>query len=269
MRAERRQELRTNELAQQLDQAGEYIKQNAPMLTAVVVIAAVIVGGVFWYLGRERSQLMAGWAALSQRNPPADAPPPVDVYKSVADDNLDPTLTVQAWLRVGESALAEMMKSRNPGAPGPPPANRNWAQTAEEAFNQVLNRSPKDAGAMGEALIGLGILAENKGDTEKARQYYRKVMDDSRFADSPLKQQASFRIEHMKDWSASVVFPAPPPPASQPATSAPTSSPTVGPQYMGPETSSPQRVSASEVPEAVRRKVLEAKRSATTQPAGP
>jgi hypothetical protein len=266
MRAERRQELRTNELAQQLDQAGEFIKQNAALLTAGVVIVAVAVGGFFWYYGRERNQLMAGWAALSQRDLPADAPPPLEIYKSVATDNLDPTLTIQAWLRVGTSAMAEMMKSRKSAAP----PDRDWAQSAEEAFNQVLVLSTNNANASGEAMIGLGILAENKADLEKARQHYQKVRDDPRLADSPLAVQAAYRLDHMKDWSASVVFPPPPPPASQPVASQPAASaPAMGP-VLGPQAVTAERVPASDIPESVKRAALEgAAKQPTTQPAGP
>jgi hypothetical protein len=217
MRAERRQELRTNELAQQIDQVGDYVRKNATMLTAVVIIAAGVVGGIYWYASRQTSLKMAGWAALAQRNPPADAPVPVDAYREVAEENIDPVLSAHAWLKVGEAALAEMTK------PGAAASGRDWQQIAEEAYQKVLAPgATNDLSLIGQAMIALGVLSENRSDMTKAGEWYKKLLADSRFADSPFALQAKFRLDGMAHWSSPVVFPPPPPP---PVTSAPTTAP--------------------------------------------
>ncbi len=50
---------------------------------------------------------------------------------------------------------------------------------------------------------------------EKARQYYQKILDDPRFADTPFKLQAKFRLDGLFRWSQPVVFP--PAPVTVPA----------------------------------------------------
>src|SRR5256885_7368303 len=99
MKAERRQELRTNELSQQIDQVGEYVKQNAAILTAIIIAVAAIVGGGFWYVRHQQSNLMNGWAILADRNATGEIGQRIDAFRDVANENLDPELTVQAWLR--------------------------------------------------------------------------------------------------------------------------------------------------------------------------
>src|ERR1051325_2682403 len=130
MKAERRQELRTNELSQQIDHVGEYVKQNAAILTAIIIAAAAIVGGAFWYIKRQQSSLMNGWAVLSDRNASNEPGQRIDAYRDVANENLDPELTVQAWLRVGEAATMAMYKA--PKADAAPAPAKNYPHTAED-----------------------------------------------------------------------------------------------------------------------------------------
>ena len=49
MRTGRRQELKQNELSQQIEGITEYMKRNAAAMTVIVVVAAVAVGGGFLY----------------------------------------------------------------------------------------------------------------------------------------------------------------------------------------------------------------------------
>ena len=260
MKAQRRQELRTNELSQQIDHVGEYVKQNAAVLTAIIVAAAAIVGGTFWYMRHQQNNLMDAWARLSDRSAATDPAAKIDSYREVANENLDPELTVAAWLRVGETAMAAMYKSSKDAAAAP---DKNYAQTADDAFNKVLSLNPKDKMTVAAANMGLGLLAEDRGDLERAKQSYKKISDDPELADCPIKQQAAWRIENMTSWSSPVKFPPAPPPASQPANSPPSLAP--GPGGLPPGA---ERVSPSEVPEAIRKAAREGLLNPSTQPAG-
>lgn len=261
MKTERRHELRTNELSQQIDHVGDYVKQNAAVLTAVVIVAAAIVGGVFWYVKQQQNTVATAWATLSDRTGTADASQRLDSYQGVANQNLDPVVTVRAWINVGETAMMELFKSKKAEAVAA--GEKNYAQIAEDAYSKVRSLASKDPGPLGQAIMGLGLLAERRGDMNRAKQCYQEITEGSLFADSPLKRQAAYRIENMGKWSTPVIFPPPPPPASQPVTSAPAFGPAPGGLPLGAE-----RVSPGEVPEAVRKAAMEARNKATTQPAG-
>lgn len=257
MKAERRQELRTNDLAQQIDHAGDYMKQNAATLATIVIVATAVVAAGFWYMQNQKNTRMDAWAKISQRASIIDtAAEPVDKYKAVAEENLDPALTIQAYLKTAQAAYTELGKAK---AAGKEPA-KNFAQIAEDAYTKVLGMATAPL-TIGQATIGLGLLAEDKGDFAKAKEYYKKVIDDTRFADSAIKTQAEFRYNNMDRWASAVVFAAPPPPASQPVVADPSGMTPAG-------LVTPQAVAPDQVPESVRNLAKQAAQSPTTQLAG-
>ena len=259
MKAERRQELRTNELAQQIDHAGDYMKQNAATLATVVILAAAVVTGGFWFIRGKQNARMEAWGKLSQSSAMIDsAAEPLDKYKAVADENLDPALTVQAHLKTGMTAYTELGKAKASGKePG-----KNYAQIAEDAYTKALGLATTPL-TVGQAMIGLGLLAEDKGDLGKAKEWYQKIAADKKFDESAIKLQAQFRLENIDKWAAPIVFAVPPPPASQP-TSAP-----IDPGAMTPSgLITPTAISAEQVPDAVKNLAKETAKTPTTQPAG-
>ncbi|MEK6644229.1 MAG: hypothetical protein AABZ08_10000 [Planctomycetota bacterium] len=259
MKAERRQELRTNELAQQIDHAGDYMKQNAATLATVVILATAVVAGAFWFIRGKQTARMEAWGKLSQSSAMIDsAVEPLDKYKAVADENLDPVLTVQAHLKTGMTAYTELGKARASGKePG-----KNFAQIAEESYTKALSLATTPL-AIGQAMIGLGLLAEDKGDLSKAKEWYQKIITDKNFDDSAIKLQAQFRLENMDKWAVPVVFAAPPPPASQPTSAA------ADPGALMPSgLITPTAISADQVPDAVKNLARDAAKTPTTQPAG-
>jgi hypothetical protein len=215
MKTARRQELRTNELAQQIDQVRVYVRQNMTVITTVVVAAAVVAGAVFWYVRHRESRLMDGWFRLGQRAALTDQGSPIDQLKSVAQEGIDPQLTIQAWLKIGETALGQIMRPPKVDAAPATPA-QDWPQVAEEAFNKVISSGTASAPALGQAMIALGVLAENRGDAAKAREWYEKASKDDRFAQLPIREQASYRLAGLDRWSRPVEFAPPPPPPPMP-----------------------------------------------------
>ena len=64
MKTTRRQELRTNDLSQQLAQIKDYVSTNMTAMTAVVVGAAVLTIGVYWFVAGRRATLMQAWTEV-------------------------------------------------------------------------------------------------------------------------------------------------------------------------------------------------------------
>jgi hypothetical protein len=214
MRTERRQDLRTNELSQHLDAVRDYAKQNAALLTIIVVAAAILVGAGFAYAKWQNDRRMEAWDQVESADANTNATKAIDDLEAVAAKNLTPGLTAAALLKVAETALRQSAVPATEGADSlaaAAPAGKtvDWAAKAADAYNDVLNRFPNDVVACGQAMIALGVLAEGKGDFEKARSLYKKVADDKRFLHTALIAQADYRLAHLDKWSKPVVFPPP------------------------------------------------------------
>lgn len=240
MKTARRQELRTNELSQQLDQITGYVKQNAAMLTIIVAAVAILTAGGFWYIKGRQSRVMDGWAMLNDAEVLKDMRGAVEQFRTLAEENRSPALTLAAWLRIGEVAMAKVANPDNAAAAATDP---NWSETATHAYTRVLEDFPNDVSAVGLARISLGVLAENKNEIDQARKSYQSILDDSRLAGSAYALQAKYRLDGLARWSQPIVFapapvtvPMPDPLMTPPSavtlpllpTTAPTSGPAVG-----------------------------------------
>lgn len=203
-----RKDLRTNELSQQLDNLTIYAKNNASRIAIWVGGAIVLAVIVFAFMNHRSSRVEEAWMKLgaSDKTEPADQ---IKDAREVAEANINPGLTTQAWLRVGVLSLMQL----GPNAPAAT-TKLDWAKTAEEAFTQALSSAGNNITARGQALMSLGVLAENRGDAG-ASKFYKQVVDDSRFDGTPFKAEAEFRLKGVDEWLKPVVIaPAPPPPAA-------------------------------------------------------
>ena len=209
MRTTRRQELRTNELSQQMDQIGEYFKRNLTMLTIVILGGAAIVSGGFWFYNERTNRVLDGWAKLGINDADADPLVLIDRYKAVAGEKISPALTKAAWLRVGDMAMSELATLNSGDKDGPKPDE--LIRTGEQAFQTIIEIAPDDPIVCARATLSIGVLQEYKGDFDAARQWYEKVTESERFRDSPIGKEAEFRLAGMTAWSAAEQFPPPPP----------------------------------------------------------
>jgi len=230
MKTTRRQELRTNDLSQQIEQIRDTLKNNATMITVVVVAIAAISFGGYWYYGQQSSRLENAYSELGKAS--ADEAP-VDRlrrYQAVAREQITPSLTITAWSRVGDLALSLLAAPPTPAADpanptdtAPPPDRKVLITAAEEAFTNVLAQATDNPLARGHAMIALGVLEEDRQQFEKARQWYEKILKDESLTELPFRGEAEFRLAGLKTWAKAADFPAPPPmvlvtPQAQPAT---------------------------------------------------
>lgn len=222
MKTTRRQELRTNELSHQIEQISNYLKDHAAVLTAAVVGAVVIIGGIFWYYNHQTSRSSKAWAQLMPTSPDEESSTSmlIERYKSVAQEQVSPEITRAAWLKVGNAALSELIPVNKESdaetentVDDDKPDRDTLMETAKDAFQEVIRMGDDDLTAYGRSLVALGILEENKRQFDEARKWYQKLVDDDRLENTPFKMEARFRLEGMVGWSEPVEFPPPPPPA--------------------------------------------------------
>lgn len=209
MKTARRQELRTNELAQQIDHISDYVKQNIAMLAIIIVAAAAVTAGGFWYVKNRQNQVMSGWAMLNDPEVLKDTSSAVTQFRTLAEENHSRALSLAAWLRIGEIAMSRL-SNPEASASSQPAADANWSETATSAYQRVIDGYSEDVAAVGEATIALGVLAEDKSDMDSARKHYQRIIDDPRFAQTPFALQAKYRLDGLARWSKPIVFaPAP------------------------------------------------------------
>jgi len=218
MRSDRRHELRQNELSAQIDRVTESVKQNATLLTTIIVGAIVIVGGAVWFVNQRASAQGDAWSRLQPSAENTDPTVLLAQYEAVARDNVTPEITRSAYLMVGETALTELRKGRKQGDAPNPERNAEMRDKAKAAYEKVVADPGKDVTALGQALMGLGVLAEDAGDFDKAREIYGRVIAHTGLKDTPFAKEAAYRTAHMNEWSAMIEFPEPllPPMAKAP-----------------------------------------------------
>ena len=203
MKTERRRELQTNELAQQIDNVSDYVRKNAGQLLIGGGAALVIVLGAYWFISSKRAEVMSGWTTLSDSALAADPSGAILRYKEVANSTTDQDLALAAWNRIGEVAMGQLIAADAATA-----GATDWQKTAEEAYSKVIaSAGAEDVTARGQAIILLGVLAENEGDYARAREQYKKVAESESFKQTPLPQQAEFRLANLDRWSEPVNFP--------------------------------------------------------------
>lgn len=213
MKTDRRQELRTNELSQQIEQVGAYAKKNAAWLTAIIVGATVIVGGSYWYVQHKTKVRLTAWAALSKAGVETETgAPSFSAYESVIKQDLSPSLTAEALFQTANTAMSKFIAPEplaEAAAKAGSTDSQDWLAKAEEAYSEVLRRSPDDMSATGSAMIALGVLSENRKEPARAREWYKKVLDDQRFVSSAFAELAKNRLAGLDQRASVVDFPPP------------------------------------------------------------
>lgn len=85
----------------------------------------------------------------------------------------------------------------------------DWLEKAEAAYSRIVKDFAKHEIAAGCSMIALGVVAENRGDMEGATQWYHRVVENASLADTPLLNQAEYRLAGLDSWSSPIVFPPP------------------------------------------------------------
>ena len=237
MKAGRRQELRTNELAQTLEELRDFFRAYGNYVVGVLVVVAAVVL-VWFYLQYSAGEALAEAKRQARALPydtDAEVRASVSKLEELAADTED-----EAFLAEAIQGRAQMAMSRvNVGEDGTPAAE--FLDLAADAYRELLERVPHRTLEKGAALFGLAtieadrfVLDRDLAHREKARQYLERIRDAAEFNGPPFKALALEQLNELDDVFVVVALadPLPPPafpqlpPALQPppATAVPSAS---------------------------------------------
>jgi hypothetical protein len=217
MKAHRRQELKTNTLAEQLAEIFAYLRNQSQAAT-VAVVAVVVVLGVLWYWHRTvQARRLEGWQAMMTllSTSRQQDPQVLDKMEQVAASYSDLRFKAMAYAQLGNRLLDEATMAENPEVA------RDYTARAGAAFQTVVSQMPDQTIPAAIARLGLASMAADKGDFDTAKRYYEAVGNDEQLTGTPFPQEASAGLTALE---AARKLP-PLAPASQPATPIASASP--------------------------------------------
>ena len=241
MKAERRHELQTNELAKVITGAPSAYSRYGGRVLLVVIAAALVFVLVRYRItsSREsarlaRENLAAARTVVSNLHfadllnaPPSEAASLRRRWTAEATTALEeasrlsdePQVLAEVLLARGDLNWALSTLTEIPGAATQPSLRMELTKEqlhsgAEESYNGVLNQYPDQTAAVVGARFGLAAVAENRGNWDEAKKHYQAIADNEQLAQA-YRGQAKLRLERAPDWSQPVLIVEP---TSQPAT---------------------------------------------------
>ncbi len=205
MKTSRRQQLRTNELAQYLASGIEFLKTNSGTVAVGVAAVIVVIGlGVYWYSAKA-SRRDQGWIDFYGSQLVGAPDGRLAAVQAVANKYKDPALASFAWLTYGEGTLQQAK------SPSCPPADRQrLLNEAAGAFQSVIDHYADQTLAVAGARFKLAALAENGRQWDQARMHYKALIEDPRFANLPQRERAITAERRLDEIRQAIIF-APPP----------------------------------------------------------
>lgn len=220
MKAKRRQELKTNELAQTLTQAREFMGKYGNYVIGGVVVVAVILSASVWYrrsLSDAHRRQWADYYALRQADAQFITTPEgtnfealLTRHKDLASSTSNSAVRLRTLEGLGTLCWSYAVLS------DPAPDAEEGSRALDEAtssYESIVRDFSDDEQAAGNALLALAAIAEERGEFDQAVTYYGRIDVEAKFADSVFVALARDRLSSMDALRETIVFaPAPPPP---------------------------------------------------------
>lgn len=223
MDSEHRHELKSNELADILTHLPEYCKKNINM---IIGIALIVIGLITWpifnKMGQqktidEQSQVSDSIQQLGQSIGKAMQEDATDAdletvllnAQTLMDDTAktdNPNLAAMAYIKAGQAyrTYLHLGKKTLDAA-----AIEEKLQKAEEAYNKAFDKAQVPT-IKAMAKLGLGLCAEERGQTAQAAEIYKAIVDDENYAATAIPVQAQIRLDELDDNAETFTFaPAP------------------------------------------------------------
>jgi len=223
MKADRRHELKENDLMVALEGARNYLDEHGKQI-GLIAVAILVVGGAISFGLRSRATAMEDvWRRRSQlKFEPVDVgKKSLEALASITKEVSDKDFVLASLMDQGRQALRLAQQV-------PLPPDRELNQNARDAFEQLLTRFGDNPLAVGVALTGLATYEENEfvldGDLshkENARAHLDAIVGDPRLNALPFQQLALDRLKTLDATFTEVTVEPPPPLPPPPLADAP------------------------------------------------
>jgi len=201
MRAERRHELKENDLEHYLSVARDYLDKNGKRIGMLAVVAGAIFVAATLYVRSQAAEVEGQWQRKSQLSF-ADAKAgreSLDTLAALAQGSSDERFVMSCLMDQGQEALR-----LSTDAPFPP--DRELNDKARQAFQQLSQRFPRSAIAIGTARLGLATVEENDfildgraEHKEQAAKQLAAVISDPTLDGLPFKRLALDRQKRLDE----------------------------------------------------------------------
>lgn len=225
MKADRRHELRENDLAHALEFAKAYLGEKGKNLGLVVVAVAAVVIVVSLAVRSRAANVEDAWnrKGLLSFETPDEGKQSLEKLVALTKESADESFVLASLMDQGVHALRLAQEVELP--PDPDLNNR-----ARAAFAQLLSRFPNNPLAVGAAHSGLATVAENDfaldGNVQRkndARDHLTAIMNHPALETMPFHGLAGDRLKELDKTFTVVRFAKSKPPAAQaPAAITPT-----------------------------------------------
>lgn len=213
MRADRRHELKENELAQALQNARVYLDVHGKQIGMGALIVLAVMAAVTFAMRSRAAAVEDVWRRRNQLNFESleEGKKSLATLEGITHELSDRSFVMGALMDQGREALRLAQQ-----VPFPPDAELN--RKARRAFEDLLARFSDNPLATGSALCGLATVEENEfvldndlSHKDKAGAYLDRVVADPRLNSTPYQRMALDRIKSLDATFSKVTTQAPPP----------------------------------------------------------
>ncbi|MCI0498674.1 MAG: hypothetical protein L0Y36_03200 [Planctomycetales bacterium] len=223
MDAGHRHELKTNELAEQLGHLPQLIKENSNVIIGVVLIAAgLITWPMFTRMSRQRD--VAAQSSVTQSIQTLDQNV-YDVLQAAEGDAEAKNKALSTLLVNADALLGQASDIDNPNLAAlarikaaqairtelhlRPDVSAEMLETQTQKARAAYEQAAEAAGTpelKAMAKFGLGLCAEELGQTTQAADIYKGIIADKTFEATALPKQAQQRLDGLADNSQVFTF---------------------------------------------------------------
>ena len=232
MKSDHRHELKSNELAQWVEEFPEWARANSRgiLVGGVIVVAVALVYA--WVLYDRNVRVVNRRVKLSEltsqlyvnkRQAARSAADGKDLsfvllessnrLAQFADSTGDATMAALAYLKRAEAIRSEL-HYRSGQVSSDDIAKQ--IEQARASYHQALDKAGSQASLKAAAQYGLGLCAEELSDQAQAREIYQQIVSDAGLKGTVAQAAARYRLEAMADYAGPVVFRPAPEPAPAP-----------------------------------------------------
>ncbi|UCF32410.1 MAG: hypothetical protein JSV78_08735 [Phycisphaerales bacterium] len=225
MKAQRRHELRENDLVHYLKETKNYLDKHGSKIVAGTIVVAVAASVGLWLVRSRSRALGEAYVSMSALTFPDldQGKQSLDSLTTLTSTTSDHHFLLSALIEQGRAALDLASK-------GKPAPDREMNEKAKEAFERLLREFKEDPIAVGVAHLGLAtaagndfVLDGNPAHKETARRHLEQVRDSQLLTGLPFQTFALAQLNNLNETFRPVEFapPLPKPEVEEEATTEP------------------------------------------------